>query len=460
MEQTIETENRGGLRNILTLAWPTMLEQILQTAVQYIDTIMVGTLGTAATAAVGATTTVNWLIGSSISALGVGFLAYISQALGAKDRERARDASAQAVFVTLVVGVLFTVVTMLLHRQVPRWMRVDESILDSASLYFLIFYSPILFRCASILFSTVLRAAGDTRTPMFSGLIVNALNVVLNFFLIYKTRRVEGLGHSWLIPGAGWGVAGAAAASAVSFVAGGLLMTAALFHHREVSPLGHRFLPKKEVLAPCLKVALPNMAQRFCTSFGYVVFASMINSLGELSTAAHTVANTVESAFYVPGFGMQSAAATLTGNCIGAKDPLSFKKMARNTGFLEVGMMIVSGGLLFAFAPDLVSLFSKDPAVIALGGTVLRMVALSEPFYGLSIVTEGMLQGAGKTFVPFLFNVLCMWGVRILGTFLGIHFWNGTLIMAWGCMIANNLLLMLLFRLYYHFGRWNPLKTA
>ena len=77
--------NKKMIAVILALAWPTMLEQLLQTAVQYIDTAMVGSLGTQATAAVGATTTVNWLVGSAISALGVGFLSYIAQALGAKD---------------------------------------------------------------------------------------------------------------------------------------------------------------------------------------------------------------------------------------------------------------------------------------------------------------------------------------------------------------------------------------
>ena len=89
--------NRAMIVTILALAWPTMLEQLLQTAVQYIDTAMVGSLGTQATAAVGATTTVNWLIGSTISALGVGFLSFIAQAYGAKDREAAAKAVMQAV---------------------------------------------------------------------------------------------------------------------------------------------------------------------------------------------------------------------------------------------------------------------------------------------------------------------------------------------------------------------------
>ena len=118
--------NKGLFSTIVRLAWPTILEQLMQTLVQYVDLIMVGALGTAATAAVGATTTVNWLVNSSIAALGVGFLAYIARALGAGDNDRARRASAQAVLVTLAVGVLFTAVTLLLAPFVPAWMQVER----------------------------------------------------------------------------------------------------------------------------------------------------------------------------------------------------------------------------------------------------------------------------------------------------------------------------------------------
>ena len=92
---------------ILALAWPTMLEQLMQTAVQSIDTAMVGALGTQATAAVGATSTVNWLIGSSISALGVGFLSFIARACGAEDRAAAKRAVSQAVLAVLIAGIFY-----------------------------------------------------------------------------------------------------------------------------------------------------------------------------------------------------------------------------------------------------------------------------------------------------------------------------------------------------------------
>lgn len=441
---------------IVSLAWPTVLEQFMQTAVQYIDTAMVGSLGKQATAAVGSTGTVSWLVGSTVSAIAVGFLAYISQAMGAGQNDNAKKASGQAVMAVIAVGLLFTALTMSLSGMIPVWMQVDVNIREMASRYFMILYSPMLFRTASIIFGTVLRSVGDTKSPMIAGIFVNIINIVLNFFLIYPTRVISILGSEFTVFGAGWGIDGAAAASAVAYTVGGIIITVTLWRHKTISPKGQKLRPDSSILKPCLKVALPNMFQRFATSLGYVAFASMINSLGETATAAHTIANTVESAFYIPGYGMQTAAATLSGNACGAKDKERLSGLAKVTIPLVVVLMILSGGLLFLFAPQLMGLFSNDTEVIGLGVTVLRMVAVSEPFYGVPIVVEGIMQGAGKTVTPFIFNVLGMWCVRIVGTFICTQMLGLGLVAAWGCMIGHNVLLFVLFIAHYATGRWKP----
>lgn len=433
------------LNTVFLLAWPTMLEQLMHTAVQYIDTAMVGSLGTEATAAVGSTTTVNWLLSSTLSAVGVGFLAYISQAMGAKDTFRAKKAVSQSALAVLVCGGLFTAIALLLSGVIPTLMQVDKSIRTVASQYFFILYTPMLFRAASIIFGTVLRASGDTKTPMLVGIAVNIINVTLNFLFIYPTRKIFGI----TVYGAGLGVIGAGIASAVAFAVGGILITAALWRHPLLSPKGQSLRPDKAILMPCLKVAFPNALQRFGTSLGYVVFAAMVNSLGEAATAAHTIANTVESAFYIPGYGMQSAAATLAGNAVGAKDKKALKQLSKTLVVIEVLLMIISGGLLFALAPSMMTLFTKDAYVISLGAFVLRMVALSEPFYGISIVIEGMMQGMGKTVLPFVTNIIGMWAVRIVGTFIFTQLLGFGLASAWGCMIAHNLMLCIVFGIYF-----------
>lgn len=450
--------NMGMVGVIMSLAWPTMLEQLMQTAVQYIDTAMVGALGTQATAAVGATSTVSWLIGSSTAALGIGFLAFIAKAYGAKDRDSASRASAQAVLTVLVVGSLFTALCLGLSGKIPVWMQVDEAIRPLAAQYFFILYAPMLPRTASTIFGMVLRAAGDTKSPMKIGVGVNVVNVVLNFLLIYETRVVSVFGTECTIYGAGLGVVGAALASAAAFTIGGIAITVVLWRHPDISPRGRSMKPDREILGPCMKVAIPNMLQRFGTSLGYVAFASMVNSLGEVATAAHTIANTVESAFYIPGYGMQTAASTLAGNAYGARDGKRMKEIASMFLPIEVILMVLSGGALFLAAPWLMGLFSDSAEVIKLGTTVLRMVALSEPFYGVSIIVEGLMQGVGRTKAPFVYNIIGMWGIRIVGTFICTQMLGMGLISAWACMIAHNMLLFAMFLAAYLRGSWNPLK--
>ena len=457
MKRLFKNYNREMLMIIWALAWPTMLEQAMHTAVQYIDTAMVGSLGTHATAAVGATSTVQWLVGSTVMALGIGFLSYIAKAFGAGDKEAVKSVSAQAASAVFVMGTLLTVITCGLSPYVPVWMQVDPVIQSTASLYFFIIYAPMLPRTASMIFGTILRAAGDSKTPMKIGILMNLINVVLNYLLIYPVRTVTFFSLSFMMPGAGLGVIGAAIATAASYVIGGLLMTVIVYRHPLVSFKGQSFKPDMTILHPCLKVALPNMLQRFTTSLGYVVFAAMINSVGEVATAAHTIANTVESAFYIPGYGMQSAAATLAGNAYGAKDHTQMKSLAQMFVPLEIGLMSISGLALFILAPSLVSIFSQSKDVISLGSTVLRMVAVTEPFYGYSIIIEGFMQGVGKTKEPFLYNIIGMWLIRIIGTFICIQFFSLGLISAWACMIAHNLFLFVMFMFCHISGKWNPL---
>ncbi len=444
---------------IFTLAWPTMLEQLTQTAVQYIDTAMVGALGTHATAAVGSTTTINWLISGTLSALGIGFLSTIARAFGAQEPQKARRTAAQSVLVVLISGIFFTVLTLGLSPVVPSLMQVDPAIRTLAATYFFILYIPTLPRAAMLIFGTILRAAGDTKTPMQVGLAVNLINIVLNFLLIYPSRTFEFLGHALYIPGAGLGVTGAAIASAASVAAGGLCITVAFWRHPLISPRGHKMLPDWSVLRPCLKIALPNMLQRFTTYLGYVIFAAMINSMGEISAAAHTIANTVESAFYIPGYGMQAAASTLAGNAMGSQDYHRMRSLTRTITVIEGVLMAVSGGLLFLFAPEMMRIFSDAPEVIGLGSTVLRMVAVSEPFFGIAIILEGILLGVGDTVRPFYYNIIGMWGVRILGTYLCTQLFGMGLISAWTCMISHNLLLFAMFLVYCLFSKKSPLNS-
>jgi len=390
----------------------------------------------------------------------VGFLAFLAREYGAGRYENASRAVAQSVTAALVSGLGFTALTLSLSGFIPRWMNASEAIRPQASRYFFIIYTPMLLRAASVIFGTVLRASGDTRTPMKVNLLTNIVNVILNYLLIYPTRDVNLPGLAVRMPGAGLGVTGAAIGTAVGFTVGGIAMSAALWRHPRISPRGQSLRPDWTIMKPCLKVALPAALQRFGTSFGYVAFASLVNALGTVSTAAHSIANTAESAFYIPAYGIQTAAATLSGNANGMKDQQYMKSITRTLLILEPALMAVSGTALFLLAPRMMAMFTPDQEVIRLGSTVLRMVAVTEPLYGIAVVLEGIFMGVGDTMYAFVCNIAGMWGVRVLGTAILTRGLGLGLTAAWGAMIAHNILLCALFAIHYRSGSWNPLLNG
>ena len=122
--------------------------------------------------------------------------------------------------------------------------------------------------------------------------------------------------------------------------------------------------------------------------------------------------------------------------------------------------MAVSGLALFLLAPKMMVMFTPDAQVIRLGTTVLRMVAVTEPLYGVAVVLEGIFMGVGDTMYAFVCNIVGMWGVRVLGTVLLVRVLGLGLRAAWGAMIAHNILLFVLYVIYYRSARWNPLVSG
>ena len=444
--------------SIVALAWPTILEQAMQTAVSYIDYAMVGKVGTAAIAAVGVTGTVTWLVNSPLWAFATGFLACIAQDSGAGDTEHARRTAAQAVTVSVAVGALMTLIFVGLSPVIPRWMGAEPEICRDAAWYFGIVSAPLVFRALMIVLGGVIRGVGDTRTPMLVNVGVNLINIVFNFLLIYPTRQVRIFGHAFTMWGANLGVPGAAIATAIAFVFGGVAMVAVLLRHKGISPRGCAFRPDAAILKPCMRITVPNVLQRTIVCLGQVTFSSMVNSLGTVAVTAHSTAITAESAFYIPGFGVQAAAAALVGNAYGAKDKKRMRELTRMLLMIVFFLMVITGTALFFCADEVMGLFTDDARVIDLGAKVLKMVAVSEPIYGVAIILEGIFHGVGDTLSPFIFEAACMWGVRIVGTFVTVKCLHGDLSAAWASMIAHNVVLALMLTIHYFRGKWNPLN--
>ena len=211
------------------------------------------------------------------------------------------------------------------------------------------------------------------------------------------------------------------------------------FRHKQVLRFGREeyFSTDREKLRKLLRVGLPVMATSAVSCSGYIVFAGMVNGMGVTTFAAHSIAVTAEEIFYLPGYGIRTASSALIGSSIGEGNRRKFRDTRRQSILLTGAVMTVSGLILFFAAYPLMKIFTTSETVAAMGASVLRMVAFSEPFFGLMVAWEGISYGTGRTRSVFIIEALSMWGVRILFTFLVIRAGMG-LTAVWWCMIADN----------------------
>ncbi len=426
------------LRTLLALSLPAMAEEVLATLLQYVDTAMVGRLGEQATAAVSITTTITWLINSISGAVGIAVLSLISRAVGRGDRRTAGKLAQQALLLTLACGLVCGGASVLLSPYIPVWMGAEPAIRAEASRYFFIVSLPMVFRAAGTVLGAAVRATQNTRTPMLISMASNFLNAALNCLLIYVCAL---------------GVTGAAIASAVSYTVSGALM---LWLFRRTAFLRWEGPPRPDraLLGQCARVGLPVLGTSMVSCLGYVVFASLVTDMGTTVFAAHSIAVTAETIFYVPGYGLRTATSALVGAALGEGDADKLRALCRLSVAMTVGMMALTGMLLFLTAEPLMALFTPERPVVRLGGEMLRLVALSEPFFGLMIVLEGIFYGLGRTRYAFCIETFSMWGVRILTTFLCVRLWGLGLRAVWYCMIADNVTKALLFALPFARGSW------
>ncbi len=416
-------KRRENLKTLLTLAFPIVIEEILSTLLQYVDTAMVGRLGASATASVSLTGTVNWLIYSIFASFGIAVVAIISTSLGAKDYEKIEKASSAAFSISLIMGFIIAELAVILSPYIPKWMNADEEIRENASVYFAIISCAIPARAFIITGSAAMRAVKDSRTPMLINLSANLLNIVLNYLLIYTFAL---------------GVKGAAVATLVSYIFGALALAVIWKKKALISYKAKYLKPEKALLKEAFSICLPAVATNTTSCLGHIVFASLVSSMGTVTFAAHSIALSAETIFYVPGYGLRGATSTLIGISVGEKDEEKFISTERQASVLTLLMMTVTGAMLYVFASPVMSFFTPDEEVIREGGEILKLIAFTEPLFGLMIVSEGIYYGLGETKFPFVIETIGAWGIRILFSTIAIKVLGVNLTGVWLCMALDN----------------------
>lgn len=454
MQALFSRGHRAADRQVLRLAWPCILENLTVIMISFIDAAMIGVLGPAATAAVGVNASPSWLLGGLVQSLGVGGTALVARLIGAGEHREAGRVSALVLRMALLLSAFLTVLMLFGAPAIPIMMNADASIVDEAVAYMRLLALGFIPHYTGIAAGALIRGAGDTKTPMAAGLLSNGLNVVLNFFLIYEPRTVHLFGLALPLWGAGMGVRGAAAASALATGISGAFLLLSLPRKKSVLRVQWRAAWDGQIVRRVLRVAYPAALERAAINLGQIMFARMVSSVGVAAFAAHNQSIQVESLGYMPAHGFAAAATTLVGQGLGAGRPEDARERGGRAIFLCLLLLTGVGAFLFAAAPFLISLLTPDAEVRAIGAMLIRICAFEQPFNALSIVTAGALRGAGDTKVPFYYSLVSMWGVRIalawvLGTRLGFGVAG-----FWWAMVADLGVRGTLLVLRFRRGRW------
>ncbi|PWK15049.1 MATE family efflux transporter [Tumebacillus permanentifrigoris] len=297
------------LRVILALAVPAIVENILQTVVGFVDTLFVSRLGLVNVTAVGVANSILAIYIAVFMALGVGTSSLIARSVGAGDLMRAKAIARQSTWISGGMGLLFGLITLFLASPLLEVMGAEPDVLQAATVYFRIVGMPAVFLSLMTIFGSILRASGDTKSPMRVGLWMNAAHIVLDYYLIFGLWSVPGLG----LAGAAWSTVLVRAVS-----------TVALYWKIRQSPVSFHLLGRssgdeRETGKELLTLSTPTAIERLVMRGGQVLYFGLIVHLGTSTFAAHTIAGNIESFAYMPGYGLAIAATTLVGKSMGAK---------------------------------------------------------------------------------------------------------------------------------------------
>ncbi|WP_129730500.1 MATE family efflux transporter [Ectobacillus funiculus] len=401
---------------ILALAVPAMIENTLQTVVGFVDTLFVSKLGLAEVTAVGVANTVLAVYIAIFMAIGVGASSLIARHIGAGNVVLAKGVAKQSTIISAALGLLFGVISFFFAEPLLRVMGAESKVVADGALYFRIVAVPSVFISLMFIFGSILRAAGDTKTPMKVSWWINIIHIGLDYVLIFGLLGWNGLG-----------IAGAAWATVIVRILG----TLALYYYIQKSKVAFSlwkdgFSRTTPFIKPILQLSIPAAIERLIMRLGQVLYFGLIVRIGTETYAAHTIAGNIETFSYMPGYGLAIAATTLVGQQIGARRKKEAYEYGMLTTGIAVGFMSFVGILLFFLSPWFASWFTTDKHAIDMVVTALRIDAFAQPALAASLVLAGALQGAGDTKSPMYSTAIGMWVIRVIGVYvLGIQLGMG-----------------------------------
>lgn len=414
-------------RRVFGMAWPVIGQNVLETLLGIVDTLLVAGIGTAAIAGIGSALQIMFFVLSALAALSVGSSILVAQAVGARDPARASSLARQSLLWSVLLSVPLALVGLLLADPIIGVFGMETGVAQIGADYLRVTMGTVVVLVALLIGGGVLRGAGDSRTPMIVTAIANVLNVVLAYGLIY--------GHFGLPM---LGAVGSAWATFAARLVALALMLRALWRGREGVSIagGGSWRPDWSVAWRVLRLGIPAAIEQILITTAFLCLTILVARLGTDTLAAQRISMSALSFSFLPGIGFGIAATALVGQSIGARRPRDGAAMTRVATTWAVVWMSAIGVLLFVFATPIMRLFTAQVDVIQIGAAGLRVVALTQPFWAVNMVQSGGLRGTGDTRFPLVVGAACTW-TAVLLAWLAVSTIGGGLPIVWAAFLVT-----------------------
>ena len=389
------------------LAWPPIVGNLLFASVGVISIKAVGTLGAEAVAAVGTGQRMVWVFQALLMAIMTGTTALVARAVGSKNMIEAAHVTRLAIGVSIALSLITTLVIVLFAEKFIGIFGLDPVAQELAVTYLTISILFIPFMAIGMVIGAALRAAGDVKTPMYIGIFTNIIAIYLLLGLVNGQYGMPKLG-----------ILGAALAMGISFTIGAAIQLYLWLANKLVVPLGKAGAFTKERLRQLITISYPAGIESFVFQFGMLSFFWIVAMYGTEEVAAYNIGVNILMLSFILGNGFSVAAATLSGQFLGASDPVAAYKSGYQAAGMTMLAMSLSGLLLAFFAEPIAWFFIQDEEVVKFAVIFVWIFAMAQPFMALEFSLGSTLRGAGDTRSPLVITIIGLLVIRVPIAFL------------------------------------------
>lgn len=452
-----------GLRKkIWNLAWPAIAGNISQTLLNLVDMMIVGQVSSIALGAVGLGGQISWFMFPIMIAVSTGTLAIVARRVGEGKLDEASRVAEQSMYLAFLLGIPVMLFGIFFGDEILKIMGAKEEVLEIGYEYLKVLFLFYPIRFVGFVFFSALRGAGDTKTPMKLNILMNILNGVFDYLLVFGKLGFPRLGPVGAAWASGIGIT-------VSFLIGILLF---LNGKLVIKPVIEWRL-HLDIVEKILRIGIPALLERGLFSFYNFLYMAIVTRFGKIALSAHQIGLRVESIAYMPAFGFSIATSTLVGQTLGAKKPDEAEKIVKESLKMTTLFMSVMAFILMTIPSILVRPFLSptDPyyeEVKRLATIYLIIVGISEIPLGVIFVLSGALRGAGDTKSPLYVTAISKLFFRIIPSYLlgfgfslptlGIEFKGLGVIAAWIGMSVETFISAGLFWIVFKKGKWKKIK--